>query len=376
MFRHAILAATLLFAATLTACSYKVPAMTPEENQHIEQLTAHMTTRCVGRYLVDLPDGFVLNSEASAEVEGVSIKVTPMKEVVFEFAFSNRKKQLENAFLPGKDKNRPLLKTVHPLDRNKLEMGAIFDRAESENSSDRMNRILELIAWKDGYRIDAHIKAVDTTFPEDENDSIAKQLQTDTPQKLAQLLRVYERVRGLAPGEIPTEPGLCIQNGFVSGKPEDGESIDIAFELKGAPDLFFSFLHTTAVYEDTSLLERSGQVEKEMAQSGSKTIRKGSRSISDHPYEEWLMKGPTPDHVPGTLFTLNANETAHDPSKPFITWELYNGFRVPTPPNLSTDEEERRGLFKDLKKASLSEAEAVALWDKVTATLRSRPGAF
>jgi hypothetical protein len=347
--------------------------MTPEETQYIDQMTSHMKPHCVGRYVINLPESFVLNSETNAEIEGVKVNVIPMSKVKFESYFGYRKQQLESAVLPGAG-GRSLVKSVYALHGG--AEGAVFDRAASANSSDRMNRVLELISWKDGYLVKAQVTATDTTFPEDANDSVAKQLHTDTPQKLAHLLKVYERVRGRGQGEIPAEQGLCIANGFVAGPPVVDEGVQIAFDLKGTPDVYFNFTEDGTLHEKTTLLQRSSQVESEMSQSGTQTVRKGQRTIDGHPYEEWLMKGPTPAQVAGTMFTLHGNEVAEGAAKPFVSLVLYNGFRVLQPAGLTLEQQEQRGLFKDLKKATLSEAEAVALWDKVTATLRPRPGAF
>ncbi len=183
-------------------------------------------------------------------------------------------------------------------------------------------------------------------------------------------------MRGLDEREIPIEAGLCIGSGFVAGAPLEDEGMQMAFDLNDSPDVYFNFSEDGSLHEESTLLQRSGQVESEMAQSGTKTVRKGERSVHDRPYEEWLMKGPTPDEVQGTMFTLHGNEVAQGADKPFISLVMYNGFRVIQPPDLTMDQQERRGLFKRLEKATLSEAEAVALWEKVTATLRVRPGAF
>ncbi|WP_434516415.1 hypothetical protein AB6Q56_07320 [Dechloromonas sp. ARDL1] len=80
MMRAYILAA--MAALLMTACSpsFKVPEMTPEETSRLEALTQRMTTRCVGRYLIDLPEDFVLNPANPVTVEGIPIKVTPMTE--------------------------------------------------------------------------------------------------------------------------------------------------------------------------------------------------------------------------------------------------------------------------------------------------------
>jgi hypothetical protein len=346
--------------------------MTPEETQYIDQMTSHMKSHCVGRYVIDLPESFVLNSESNAEVEGVKIKVVPMSEVRFKAELAQREHYLQKKHMDGELQNLFLKGAVSLPD--KVE-GKIFNRAEKPGSLD-VARTLELWAWNYGFKIQASINAVDASDPKYASDPYWKKRGNDTPQELAHLLKVYERVRGRGQGEIPAEQGLCIANGFVTGPPVVDEGVQIAFDLKGTPDVYFNFTEDGTLHEKTTLLQRSSQVESEMSQSGTQTVRKGQRTIDGHPYEEWLMKGPTPAQVAGTMFTLHGNEVAEGAAKPFVSLVLYNGFRVLQPADLTLEQQERRGLFKDLKKATLSEAEAVALWDKVTATLRSRPGAF
>jgi len=364
----------LLFIATLllAACSPEAPLMTPEEANRINDLTAQMTTRCIGRYLIDLPEQFVLNSEAAATIEGIEIKVEPMTKPSFDARFKAYRAKLGATLLPMT--KLPFLRAVLPL--HDQAIGGVFDRGESDANTFRAARTLELWAWKQGFMITGHIKAFDGTFPEDAEDSYVRNQGSDVPKKLAQLLRYYERVSGRAENEIPKSPGLCIANGFVAGPAIEDEGMAIAFELKGTPDAYFKFSELGDLHETTSLLQRGSQIEKEISPSGTVTLRKGALRIHDQPYEEWLMHGPTSEKVQGTMFTLHGNETASGPSKPFITWMLYNGFHPLVPPDLSLEEKERRGLFKSLEQASFSAAEAVALWDKVIPTLRPRPGAF
>jgi Tle cognate immunity protein 4 C-terminal domain/Tle cognate immunity protein 4 N-terminal domain len=357
---------SLALVATLAlgACQPKPLPMTEQEAQRVQQFTIQMSPRCVGRYIIDLPKAFVLNSESSATLDEVKIKVLPQDRFAFDWFFDKRKEVLEKTMLPGTERNRPHLRAVVPLPSTNI--GAVFDRSETTAESDRLSRTLELISWKDGYRIEAHIKATDTTFPEDANDSIAKQLRTDVPEKLATLLKVFERVRGRAVTEIPTEQGLCFANGFVRGAPTDTEAVQMAFDLAGTPDVYFNFFTQTEVRETESMLQRSSEIESGMSTSDTKTIRKGKRQILDLPYEEWLMSGPTTDRVPGAMFTLHGNETKTSPETPMIRVSLYNGFRIAVPERTL----EEKAQLVDLKRASLSEAEAIAIWDTVTATLR------
>jgi Tle cognate immunity protein 4 C-terminal domain/Tle cognate immunity protein 4 N-terminal domain len=367
---------TLLFIACLTAlvaCQQKAQSMTPEQNKKMETLTANMTPRCIGRHMIDLPQVFVLNSESGTEIDGVTVTIKPMSKPNFEMLFDATQKRLAGLFQLGKDKNRPHLRRTIPLPAPSI--GGVFDRAESESNSDRSGRVLQAVGWRDGYRINSLIKATDLTFPEDADDPIAKQLRTDVNEKLALLLKVYERLRGRGLNEIPTEPGLCIANGFVKGPANPKEQTFFPFHLDGAPDVFFGFHSKTDVREKDTILQRSADIEKLMKEAGASTVRKGKRPLNGVEAEEWLSRGPTPSHVQGTMFQLMANETSTDPAKPNIELGLFNGFSIPRP-ELPDEEMRRLGLYEELKKASLTEAEAVAIWDKVTATLRPRPGAF
>jgi Tle cognate immunity protein 4 C-terminal domain/Tle cognate immunity protein 4 N-terminal domain len=367
------LATDSLFVAVcmtaLVACQPKALPMTPEETKRVEALTANMTPRCIGRHMIDLPEVFVLNSEADAEIEGVRLTVTAVSKVDFEMLFEATQTKLARQFQIGKNKNLPHLRRIIPLPSRTL--GGVFDRAESD-ATGRGSRKFEAIGWRDGFQINAAILASDYSFPEYADDPIAKQLKSDVDEKLALLLKIFERVRGRTPTEQPQDPGLCIANGFVRGPAQENEQVNISFHLKDSPDVFFDFNHWTSVRAAKSLMDRKSIVEKDLATSGSKTIRAGKREIQGLPYEEWLVKGPTPDRVPGNTFTLNGNETANEPTKPFVEFRLFNGLRIPA--RQRTMEESAQ--LKDLKKASFTDAEAISIWDKVTPTLRPRPGAL
>ena len=363
-YRGAKTGALCALLMSLIGCQPESPPMNEQEAQRVKQFTAQMSPRCVGRYIVDMPKAFVLNERSWAEVDGVKISIAPLTRRLFDLTFASRKETLEKAILPGKNKNRPHLRAVLPIPN--ADAGAIFDRSASPSSGGRLSRTLELLSWRDGYRIDASIDATDTTFPEYANESIAKQLTTDVDERLADLLKVYSRLRGRALGEVPSQPGLCIANGFVAGPATDTEAVQTAFHLEGTPDVYFNLFTQTEVQESTSMLDRSGQMESKMAGAGAKTIRKGERKIHDRIYEEWLVRGPTVDRVPGHAFTLQGNEKDASADRPMLELKLYNGFRIPAAERTL----EERAQMVELTKASLSEAEAAAIWDSVTATLR------
>jgi Tle cognate immunity protein 4 C-terminal domain/Tle cognate immunity protein 4 N-terminal domain len=367
--RQASVLATCVSAWPLAACSPKLSSMTEQESQYIDHLMARVQTRSVGRYLVDLPVVFVVSTQVQSMIDQVDAQIRQMDRLEFDGAVQRREAELRKKHMDGEPGN-PFLKRIESLPGADVGL-RVFNRAEDSGSAD-FARTLELWAWKDGYLIRLSIKANESEGTAYASKPWIKDFPTDTPQKLDHLLNVYTRVRGRKDDEIPTDRGDCIANGFVAGSSSDRQAINVPYHLQGSPDLYFDFNHTTTVRERDTLLERTAKVEKEMQDSGTQTIRKGKRDISGLPYEEWLMRGPTPDRVPGTMFMLHGNETASEPAKPFVELRLFNGFRIPAPERTL----EQKAQLKDLEKATLTEAQAVALWDKVVATLRVRPGAF
>jgi Tle cognate immunity protein 4 C-terminal domain/Tle cognate immunity protein 4 N-terminal domain len=359
---------SLALFASLAACqpNSKV-TMTPEEAQRVKEWTAKMTPRCMGRLVVDLPKAFVLNSQSDTEIDGVSIKIKPQTRMTFDFAFDVMKKAHENKMMVGKS-SPPIssLRQIFTLPSG--EPGGVFDRAKSAASGRRMTRSLDLMGWRDGYQIEATIEANDPTFPEYANEAWAKRQPNNVQEKLDTLLKVFARVQGRADSEMPTEDGLCIANGLIRGPASGADGMQLAYHLMGARDVYFSFVSRTTLREKTTMLERSAKTEREMKESGTTTVRKGVRSSNGIAYEEWLMRGPTPERVPGQMFILKANETIGSPDKPFMHLTLYNGFDIPARPRTL----EESAQMHELTKATLSEAESVALWDAVTATLRPR----
>jgi hypothetical protein len=357
---------TFVLAVLLTACQPKAISMTPEEQQRVEALTANMTTRCVGRYLVDMPERFVLNSESRTVIEGVTVAVKPMEKRLFEIALMDRHTNLQRETIIGED--TPSLLSATEI---KGESGLVFNRSRSRESA--VLRTLEIFSFRDGYAITAQINARDMAFAEPDPTDTRK---TDTPEKLAHLLKVYGRVTGRKDTEVPTVPGLCIPNGFVAGAERKGQETDAVYHLNGAPDVWFGFGSSDAIKEKTTLFDRAPDVERSMKDGGSKTLRKQKPTLHDQTYEEWLfINTPEQDDVRGSYFLIHGNELRTDPAQPFIEFKLHNGNRIPVG-QLSMEEKDRLGLFKPLTKATLSDAEALAIWDKVTATLRPRPGAF
>lgn len=361
-YRHLV---SLLFsAAALAACQpNKALTMTPDEIQRIDQLTARMTTRCVGRYLIDLPEAFVLNSQSRTVIEDVTLQVEPMRKFEFDHLLQARTARLKAETIFGEQ--TPSLTAIHELaDRS----GHVFNRSRSRESD--VLRSLELRAFGDGMAITMTVDAREMRpGPRDPGDT----RQTDTPQKLAHLLNVYERTRGRPDHEIPTEQGICFANGFVKGAPTDQEWIDMHHQWSDVQDVYFSYHFMSHIGpQNPSLLGRGREIEANLATVNGKTVRKGERSGHGLQFEEWLLYRDSRAKSRLYDYTLELNAAFGNADKPFLAVDFVSGVRPPRPSPTS----EQAAVEKPIAQASLGEAPSTVLWDKVTSTLRPRPGAF
>lgn len=363
---HTIRHLSFAIALVLGGCSYEIPQMTPEQSNNIERLTARMTSRCIGRYVVDLPEAFVLNSQARTEIEGVKIKTVRMHKDPFESALALRETELAKQRMLLK-REVPFLRNVTPLDGE--SRGAIFNRAESTGTAG-IKRVLELWGWKTGYQVLLEINATDYPGagfddPDDPPD--------DTRQKLKHLLRVYDRLSGRNEHEIPTEQGVCFPNGFLRGAPTNSEWIDLNYHLSSAEDVYFRFISLSDIGpQESRLLERGKEINAMLDEVNGRTLRKGTRNENGQEFEEWLMMRESDPGVKDYHLILEMNSQEGNASRPFATLTMSSGIRKPGP----TPTLEQAATRKPIEKATLGEAESVALWDRVTATFRPRPGAF
>ena len=356
------LSALALASLALAACQPEFPKMTPEETQRIDALTARVTPRCVGRYLIDLPEDFVLNPIHGVVLEGVEISIKPMTRDYFDIELKDRREVLMKERIMGE--NTPSLTAAMPLSDGS---GYVFNR--SRTGADATIRALELLAWRDGYLVLIQINATDMSL--DTDPMVGDTRRTDIQEKLDHLLKIYSRVRGRADHEVPEEPGVCFANGFLQGEPTEQEQVDLNYHLKTAEDVYFTFHSRSDLVEHDTLLERRAQIEKGIKERNGATLRKGKRESHGVKFEEWLMSLES-EQYPGLMFhdmTLEANSTTSNAATPLLIIDLDSGVRHPGPPLTL----EQAAVEKPLAKATFGAAETIALWDKATATLRMRP---
>ena len=226
-------------------------------------------------------------------------------------------------------------------------------------------RVIEAYKWDRGYQIKLQIVGHDDT------NSVLKDTpsykmnpnKNDVPGKARTVTYLLDKVRGRTEDEIPTEPGFCFIGGFLPSRAAAPENILVQFVLHGKADVSFDLNTNSDIRQTTTLLERGNDIDAALNQSEGRTIRKGPVELHGMQAEEWLMAGLTQLRIPGHHMTLEANSMISSAPTPLVTLDMDTGSNS-------------KLLLDRVEKASLTEGEAVALWDAVSRTLRPRQNGF
>ncbi|MCG5075963.1 T6SS immunity protein Tli4 family protein [Paraburkholderia tagetis] len=322
----------------------------------MSELTRNLKTRCVGRYLIDIPADAL--ASGGATVQGVKIESAMMSRDAYLQEVASRKVELRET------------KSVDPYpfiyEDEEIDGPNTHYFIYRGNVSDGpANRVFEAYKWESGYRFKLGIEGVDFLHP-DQTDKIYIQelpVKNDVPEKKRLVFDLVKRLRWRADDEIPSEPGLCFLGAFLYGKAGNSEDAWAQFVLNGNRDVSIGMESNSGVREPNTLLQRGDEIDRDLNTVGGKTVRKGTVALQGMNAEEWLFSGKTDLGVHGSQFTLEANSMTSNARAPLLTLDLSTG-------SLNAFMQDR------IKVASVSESEAIALWDVVSRTLRPRPNGF
>lgn len=174
--------------------------------------------------------------------------------------------------------------------------------------------------------------------------------------------KLLPSLRARAPDEIPTDPGLCIRDGFIASDGSEGayERTNIGLHFKRWPDLAFSVTTSIERKAEPTLLERRKNravpdIFKPLLFQ-IKTLREGRHDVGGLAADESLVMMPTDHGYKVHMFRWESHPELNDPFKPSIVVELDTG-RSPNGDQQPT----------------ISEKEAVELFDAVVNSIRLRP---
>jgi len=201
-------------------------------------------------------------------------------------------------------------------------------------------------------------------------DLFIQHLNSVLPQhdRIATINKVAGQLKLRSESEIPPGSGTCIEGGFV---PLDlkYERVTVGVRLKEFPDVHFS----VDVHKNQERLAESGRLElmREQAKDDAekrghgslfariKILRKADRQVDAWKAIELLTRTPAHDEDTETHeFRLQSLGAVDDLLQPHLDVRLDSGVK-----------NDRRASVKP----SITDEEAIALWDKLTNTIKVRP---
>jgi hypothetical protein len=339
----------------VSACSKNKEEMTMSDiikiTPRLQAVFEKTKTVCFGRYMVDVPaSATVIWGETDVPL-GVSVYPNGQEYVAaMAEKFINQLKD-EKAIYKN---DIPLLISVDNVNEPKGKIVTGFDGFEAINGL-KINGYFELESA--GVVVDS------------------RPLRDEQGETIAMIKNTIHNLRYREENEIPVEPGNCLKSAFLSNLPDlkdddRGEIIRIGFRLKEFPDTHLSIFTGPSnphYSESNSLKWQLEKVEKNLAAEDSnhpnlktKYLRRGTRQIHEwHDGFEALSRTPElPDVHSFHEFAMDFKGTPFDLLKPYADIRMQAGVA-----------DNAAGATK----AGLTDEEAIALWDKITSTIRVRP---
>ncbi|EOW6619747.1 T6SS immunity protein Tli4 family protein [Cronobacter dublinensis] len=349
----------LVITVGTIACWYPRPyppkeTLTSQQEANVQAIVKEMQTRCVGRYLIDLPASYAIVENSLERINDMTVTTTRMYLPAFEQRIHLRELELQATKTISADE-MPYLKNIHPVP-NGLS-GVIFERNETPGSYDAF-RILEAHIYSKGVAIKIEVNTKNGTAARYDADRVnaPNSFKNTVPETLSKLNDLLTRIEGRGEEEIPIVRGSCIQNAFINDNGKDKEEIDVLFKSSDGSQLRYGISTDNFTREKDSLLERSNDIVANLLSINGSVLRKGARKVNQLDIEELLAAGHYSSNGNKRYdFILITNETTSNFKSPVFSLELLNNEWEPSPYN---------------------QHEIVSFWDAISKTLRVRPGAF
>lgn len=347
-----VLSTTLVL---ITACDrhpgqWKTPNMTTL-TPRLQPMFEKTKPVCFGRFMVDVPASAIVAWGGTDVPLGVTIYrdgVDEVKALAQKFIDElNSKKAINHDDVP-------LLLSVEDMVEPEGKIVTGYESFQSINGL-KINGYFKLNS--DGVIIDA------------------RPLRDGRDGTIADMKSIARRLRQRPENEIPTEPGNCVERFFLPDKQNPTrddlmEHIRIGFRLKEFPDAHFSIYvapSNPCNPEGDSLQAQWKRIKEDPATPEEKAalakinfFRQSPRQIHDWKTGyEVLVRNPDEEHVHSYHdFQVKFTGVPHDPFRPYADIQFQTGVG---------------NNAAGAAKASLTDEEAIAVWDKITSTIRVRP---
>jgi hypothetical protein len=323
----------LLLALPLLAACHAMPA---NASRNLKMDKTGWKTHCFGRYLVDLPP---------------DARVTA-KYKIWDDEIVWLKGYMPDMLKAEIDKREAELKAQ----KHKTKGSMFVQRAAHPNGS------TTLVSWSEPYYDKMYLG--ETYFVVPHPYRVYRYNGDISVNRLAIALanndRVSNALHARADNEIPTEPGFCINGGYIAGSEFMDEEFSVSLGFPRHPDVSFGISGYVVGEPDKPLLERTDSAVAGFLGkfAGLSVLRKRKRPVGPIEAEEFLIAGREKGQTT-YAFKWEAPGKAKSLALPNLNVELGLLEQTPPPPTPP---------FKD-------DDEALQLWDAIVDSIRLRPGA-
>lgn len=294
-------------------------------------------THCVGRFLVDLPEGSTIKSDYISQGSRVRT-VHDISPTAFNELIETRQEELKSTLHDNGG-------TMH-VQRDDISINHVTLISWGSKVSTRIYRYEEF----------RYIPQNQLLFIFDGKGTA----NAEARQKAAEIQRKYtDSIIYRAPFDIPVQPGFCICSGFIAGDALNREEMNVSFKLptkKHSPSLILYIESYVTANEQHQLSPN-----RMPYLAGAKELRQGIRKWNGRSAVEDVWKVKENGRWV-YVFSLHVPSKANDLQHPYLAIKLEED-ELENPYLL---EKEHQQIFSD-------DAEALAFWDKTISGLRLRP---
>ncbi|MEN3109822.1 T6SS immunity protein Tli4 family protein [Uliginosibacterium paludis] len=315
-------------------------------SQKIDDLFAKTKPVCFGRFVMDVPANADLIFWGQAF--GPNIETIPNGSKAIKGLSEEEKTELEAV----KHQEEP-----GSLLRSATDGPTPGSKVLQFRENDTATRVMRIWGY---FNVPPHGFVYKGATAPSEGRTVETEMQT--------LTYVATNLRARKLDEVPTEPGVCLDLGFIKddiGKFQEIFNIGLCFP--SLPDVSFSISTNKDARRDTSFEARRNEAKKAALLSAPlatlfgkvKSLREGKHDVYKWKGDEALFRRPLDDDQKGAWheFQFEYAGVRYDHHNPGWEAALFTGVK---------------GNTAGAQASSLTDDEAIALWDRLLSTLRLR----
>jgi hypothetical protein len=326
-------------------------AAAQRDKDEVARMTKKMTTVCIGRFLVDMPDETRLEL-ARPRIDGFDIASIDEPDADFQVRLGQREARLRAT--PDRLGGNRNLESVKEVKTDNGVVGKIFVHGRTVHEGTQLRGLEQERYRYEHVAVEALVHGQGMSF-----DLSAGKYDPDQIENLSKL------VAKLVPNPdklMPTEPGFCVYRAWFRDPltADQGEEIMMHAQLPGHPDIeFLAILAAGNKPTSPGLLERSAQTEASLPADVKKRVarlRGTPRTIGGVTGDELVRRVIEKNDSIGYTFWWEVSGTEDNVFVPHFVFKMTTGEsdNGPVPTSLSHDA-------------------VMALWDKISSSIRLRP---